>query len=276
MRRLLVLFALLVAALVVAPGAAADDTPCMGTLPAGTYDNVVVPPGQSCILGAGVTVLGNVQALEDSRLRIDTSNVRGNVLGDKADIVQVLGATVRENIIIKEGGPAALPALGFATCFPGPPGPNFANPCEAAVNSTTVEEGSIQIEKMEGSVIVILNGLLSLSPIRGNVQVKETVAPPHEAISVRDNTVAQNMQVEDNFVERVLDFPTSAFNGLLVGRNTVGQNLQVYKNRGPGTKLVTLNSVSESLQCFDNELPFVGTGNFAQEAQGQCSAAPLP
>ena len=30
-----------------------------------------------------------------------------------------------------------------------------------------------------------------------------------------------------------------------------------------------------SLQCFENDLPFFSFENFAKEAQGQCSAAPL-
>jgi hypothetical protein len=33
--------------------------------------------------------------------------------------------------------------------------------------------------------------------------------------------------------------------------------------------------VGGSLQCFENDLPFFSFGNFAKEAQGPCSAAPL-
>jgi hypothetical protein len=241
MRKVLLLLVLAASSLVliVGPSAAASDTPCMGTLPPGTYDNIVVPPGQTCLL-TGVTVLGNVKALEDSRLHIQSSNVRGNVIGDKADTVELSGGTVRENIIIKEGGPAPILApSGFFMCgfFP------FRTPCEAVVSGTTVEEGSIQIEKMQGSVFVGSAGVLS--PIRGNIKV------------------------EDNLV--------NAPDGSLgVISNRVAQNLQVFKNRGTASKFVTNNTVGESLQCFENDPPFTGTPNVAREAQGQCGATPLP
>jgi hypothetical protein len=271
MRRLLLLLGLAASSLVliVGPSAAASDMPCVGTLTGGTYDNVVVPPGATCVL-IGATVLGNVKALEDSSLRVFNSNVRGNVLGEKADIVEVFGSSVRENIIIKEGGPARppMPPASFPVCIGQPV------PCEARISGTTVEEGSIQIEKMQGSVVVESNGVLS--PIRGNVQVKENVAAAGDLVRVTSNRVAQNLQVEDNVVARVRNPPFFFFHGLFVAGNTVGQNLQVFKNTGPGAKDVSLNTVSESLQCFDNDPPFVGFPNVAREAQGQCGATPLP
>lgn len=241
MRKLFALFALLASALVVAPGAAAGDTPCVSTLLPGTYDNVVVPPGQTCILNS-VTVLGNVKALQDSRLRINSSNVGGNVEGDKADIVQVDASTVRENITIKEGGPAVAPAAGFHFCTQF--SPPSSTPCEAVVINSTIEDGNIQIEKMQGDTVVRANGLLSLSPIRGNIQIYETFVAAAEFLSIDGNSVSQNVQV--------------------------------FKNGGPGRKLVVFNTVRENLQCFENVPPFVGSANIARQAQGQCSAAPLP
>lgn len=243
MRRLIALLVALTSALVVlvvAPGAAADDTQCSATL-TGTYDNVVVPPGQSCIL-VGATVLGNVKALEDSRLLVFTgTNVRGNVEGDKADLVQVVDSTVREDITIKEGGPAAAPASGFfCLVFPNP-----ATPCEVLVANSTIENGNVHVEKMRGDTLVVGNGLLSLSPIRGNVLMYENFTPA------------------DQFLD--------------VTFNTVSQNVQVYKNRGPGGKFVTSNTVRENLQCFENDPGFFSFGNVARQAQGQCAgAAPLP
>lgn len=241
MRRTLALLVALTSAcvvLVAAPGAAAGDTQCTATL-TGTHDNVVVPPGQTCVLN-GATVLGNVKALQDSRLAISGSNVRGNVAGDKADIVQVNFSTVREDISIKEGGPASAVALpgAFFFCF------GAGTPCEALVFNSTIEEGNIQIEKMEGDSVVQDSGLLSLSPIRGNILAYENFVPA------------------DSFFD--------------VSRTSVTQNIQVYKNRGPGPKFVTGNLVGENLQCFENEPPFFTFGNVARQVQGQCTAAPLP
>jgi hypothetical protein len=118
----------------------------------------------------------------------------------------------------------------------------ITTPCEAVVLNVTVEEGNIQIERMQGDVVVRSVGVLS--PIRGNVKV------------------------EDNFT------PAGQF--LTVDFSDVAQNVQVFKNTGPGSKFVLGNTVRESLQCFENAPPFIGGPNVAREAQGQCVAAPLP
>jgi hypothetical protein len=171
--------------------------------------------------------LGNVKALENSRLLIRDSNVQGNVEGDKADIVQIFFSTVREYILIKEGGPAEPPAQELNVCGPGA---NFT-PCEALIVGTTVELGGIQIEKMIGDVLIA-------------------------AV-----TVQGNLKVEDNFISGLLSIRNAAVAG----------NLQVFKNMGPGAKFVQGNSVGQNLQCFENEPPFVGQGNTAGHAEGQCA-----
>jgi len=84
MKRITLVAALLMSAalVVLLPSTAeADDTPCTGTMTGGTFDNVVVPPGATCVL-IEATVLGNVKALEDSRLRVDFSDIGGNVEGE--------------------------------------------------------------------------------------------------------------------------------------------------------------------------------------------------
>jgi hypothetical protein len=210
--------------------AEADDTQCVGAL-TGTFDNVIVPPGATCVLTDSV-VLGNVKALERSRLLIRDSQVGGNVEGDKADIVQIFFSTVREYILIKEGGPAEPPAPQFNVCgF----GMNFT-PCEALILGTTLQEGGVHIEKMIGDVVV------------GRVDAPD------------------NLKVEDNVITEIL----------LIQNSTIGQNLQVFKNRGVGTKLVQSNTVGENLQCFENDPPFLGQGNTARQAEGQCATPPAP
>lgn len=75
------------------------------------------------------------------------------------------------------------------------------------------------------------------------------------------NTVERgNIKVEDSLIAASLE----------VSDNTVGQNLQVFKNLGSGSKRVANNTVGESVQCFDNALPFVGGPNFAPKREGQC------
>ena len=234
-------FALLVAVLASAPlvlalpsKAEADDTPCVGAL-SGSFDNVIVPPGATCTL-TNSTVSGNVKALEDSRLLIRNSMIDGNVEGDKADIVQIFSGSVRQYILIKEGGPAVVPpgpspfnVCGFGMDF---------TPCEALVSGTTVVEGGIQVEKMTGSVLI-------------------------------DSSVkAGNVKVEGNTV--------NAPEVLIILDSTVDQNLQLFKNVGTGNKLVQGNTVGDNLQCFENDAPFAAPFNTAGSAEGQCAPAAGP
>jgi hypothetical protein len=209
--------------------AAADDTMCVGSL-TGTFDNVIVPPGQTCVLNDAM-VWGNVKALEDSRLRINNSRVNGNVEGDKADIVQLFFTVVREQITIKEGGPAAsiLPSP-FNVCGNG----ILFSPCEALMVAVTVEVGGIQVEKTTGSVFI------SSSDVNGNVKVEANAVDVPEVLTIRSNTV----------------------NG----------NVQVFKNAGSGEKTVRSNTVGQSLQCSENDPPFLAGFNTAAQAEGQCAA----
>lgn len=234
MKRLLALLALLTTALVVlilTPGAAAGDTPCVGVL-GGTHDNVVVPPGATCTLSAA-TVRGNVKALENSKLVITNSTIHGNVDGDAADSVQVLNSTVGGNVTITGGGPAtgALPPGGlFCT--------TVENLCEASVGGTTVH-GNVHILKVVGSIRV---GSILIPTLGATFPVG-------------------NVQVEDNFV------PTG--DDLVIAFNTIPNNLQVYKNTGPGLKTVTANTAG-TIQCFENAPPFVGGPNAGTKEEGQC------
>jgi hypothetical protein len=148
MKRITLVAALLMSAalVVLLPSTAeADDTPCTGTMTGGTFDNVVVPPGATCVL-IEATVLGNVKALEDSRLCIDFSDIGGNVEGDKADVVQIFGSDVRGQISIKEGGPAVGPAPEFQVCGNGM---DFTT-CEVSIAGGNVFFGGIRSRRWLG------------------------------------------------------------------------------------------------------------------------------
>jgi hypothetical protein len=214
--------------------AKANDTECAALL-TGTFDNIVVPPGQTCNL-TNATVLGNVKAFQDSRLSMFNTTVLGNVETDKADIVQMILSTVRQNISIKEGGPAGPPAPSFNVCR-GSDG-NFT-PCEVLILLTLVEQGDVQIEKMVGTILI-------------------------EDLEVR----VGNLTFQENSIE-----PTEVFR---VTDTIVGGNLQVLKTTGAGNKVVVLNAVGENLQCFENDPPFVGQPNTARQAEGQCASPPAP
>jgi hypothetical protein len=239
MRR--VFFATLVAAaitLVPAVPASADDTVCTAVL-GGTHDNVVVPPGARCTL-FGATVRGSVKALENSQLVITGgSTIHGNVEGDKADLVQVNFSTVRQNVTIKEGGEAPPPFPAFTMfCFGG-------GPCESHLTGATILEGNVQIEKMVGDVVI--GAFFPVTVAKGSVKVEENVVTPAAGL-----------------------FQIASF---AAANNFIAQNLQVFKNTGPGSpKSVFNNTAGESIQCFENSPPgtFVGGPNTAPKKEGQC------
>jgi hypothetical protein len=114
----------------------------------------------------------------------------------------------------------------------------------------------------EGLATVAVSGGVTVTG--GNVHILKANA---NGILIQGVTVQKgSIKVEENTVAFLLEILS----------NRVAQNLQVIKNQGGSRKEVTRNFVGANLQCFDNDEPFDGDGNFARNAEGQCSAAPLP
>jgi hypothetical protein len=101
---------------------------------------------------------------------------------------------------------------------------------------------------------------------KGNIAVEKsngTVAVGSSVAVCPGNDVAHgNVMVQENLIP--------APEVLAVDRNTVGGNVQVFKNRGNGMKTVMGNVVRENLQCKENDPPFVGGPNLAGKAEEQC------
>ncbi len=70
----------LAAMLVEAPAAVAGETPCVGTLPPGTYKDIAVPAGQFCVLNDS-QVRGNVTVPFQAFLSARRNTIRGDVKG---------------------------------------------------------------------------------------------------------------------------------------------------------------------------------------------------
>jgi hypothetical protein len=210
---------------------------CEGTLPPGTYDNVIVRQGPRCYLSDSIVrgkvtalehssiamvrdeVNGNVKALEQADVIIIDSEVRGNVKGHKADGVQVYTSIVGKSIQI------------VGANVPGPFGP-----LAAVVHGTLLPKGNIHIDKNTTLGVHIGNTTLK----KGNVKVAENVV--HHPLF-----------------------------GLVIRSNQVAGNMQVFKNSGPAEKFVQHNDIRAALRCFENTDPFIGGPNFAQKkAEGQC------
>ena len=228
------------AILVAVPTASAGNTPCVGALPPGTYDNVVVPKNEQCMLNSSL-VLGNVKALRDSILFADSNEIRGNVEGDKADVVSIVdtpdlpeASIVHGNIKAKEGGGSTGASSMFNTI--------------ARVCGTLLPQGNIQIEKF--------------SPGPANPSFVAIGAEFFCDDQGGGNTLQDgNIKVEENTITGLLR----------VDLNQVGGNLQVSKNTGDGPKTVNGNTGSGNLKCFNNSPPFDGSGNTFPKEEGQCN-----
>jgi len=185
-------------------------THCQGTLPPGVYANIVVLPEANCTMH-NITVLRDVQVLPRGFLVMTNYQIGNDVEGHNAGQIIMQSGTVGNDIRIKGG------ASGFAGAF---------------IHSTVVQNGDIEVEKLEtGLIFVAFNQV------------------PNGRIYVADNT-------------------TSAF--LQVAANTVGQTIDVFRNTGPSPKVVDSNTAGVAVRCEDNSQPFVGGPNTAPSREGQC------
>jgi hypothetical protein len=226
----------LMALAVSAPPALADDTRCMEVLPPGVYDNVVVPEGRDCFMNQA-TVRGNLKALPGSRLFVSSSEIRGNVEGDKPEALW-LTRGIEGNFV---GGNVAVTGAGAGAPFQVPGGGPLVH-VSVAICDTILPGGNVSIEK-------------------SSEETAGTVAVGSPILECGGNELEKgNIFVQENFVSEFL---------VVIG-NAVGGNLQVFKNRGPGAKSVSLNTVREDVQCKENDQPFVGGPNAARKAEDQC------
>ena len=194
--------------------ASADDTTCIGTI-GGTHDNVVVPPGASCVLATGTVVTGDVKV--ESGAFFGTffgctappcATISGSVQAQKARIVSIVCSTVNGDVQVQDSGPS-----GAGSAF-------------TRITGSTVG-GNIQIEKQSGGAIVV-----------------GPSAPAHPcevaAGAPLGNTVGGDVQIKDN---------TTPFSPS-VGLNIVGGNLQCEKNApGPVSSGFSAVSGSKEGQC---------------------------
>ena len=245
----------LVTALVmmVVPAAAAAPTECIGTLPVGTYDNVVVPSGAHCEMLPGTTVTGNVLVRADASLRASGSTISGHVIGRDVSWVCVqFGSDVGGNFDVTGGD------VGTTTGF-----------------DIFVEVGgNAKVSENAGLTFI------DAAQVGGNIDVSENTG----TLEIEHNTVGGNVKIADNIVPvgytggpttpgpGGCGIPSSLFGGggMSVLNNTAANsNMHVIMNSGPGFKQVVQNTV-KNLVCLNNDPVFVGGPNNEQHAVGQC------
>lgn len=188
MKSKVAVFAANLVALLVAPStAAAGDTRCVGFLPPGAYDNVVVPPGAFCLMEAA-EVRGNIKNF--GQLSAIDTVVGGNVEGEPGPATStLLGAgargeavTVRGNVQIKgqtgtsgySGAGGRVVRIGGDFSYLENSGPLVAN--------TGIIGGNVKAEQNTGG------GFIVSSRIGGNLECKENTPP----LLVEFNTIGGN------------------------------------------------------------------------------------
>lgn len=195
-------------------------------------------------------------------IEVDTDedyNCTATVTGNLANVFVPTGATcslqeatVDGNVLAREGSQLYVSETQVAGNIDG---------VEAAV--VHVEGGSLggNIQIADGSSAGEVGASVTGGTVvtAGNIQILKMNTG---TIRIADVRVEQgNIQVEENVVSSSLELV----------RNYVGQNLQVFKNTGSGSKVVRDNQVLQIIQCNENAAPFEGGPNDTPEAEDQCS-----
>lgn len=261
------------------PAGATPSTECDGVLDGGTFENVVVPAGKSCVLDNSV-VKGHVRVLSNGLLQAHNNDIGGNVLATEADGVRLRDNRIEGNVHILGGGPAQPP-------FPITP--------EFLVCGATMPSGHIIIEGVTGGVGVRYfervraeegcSGPNVLS--KGNIVIRNNditrllrihhnrVSQGHVHISgnsmrgfrsfIEENILSEgNLFVDRNTMSSAVPNPEAS-----ISTNVVAGTLRVMGNTGSSLKKVTHNTVGKLLMCQRNDAPFVGGPNTADRIVGE-------
>lgn len=164
---------------------------------------------------------------------LTNSTVRGNVKALEGSRLLLLNDTVHGNV---QGDKANSVQVAFCTIG-----------------------GNVEI--IEAGDPVLFSAVVRLSVLTGgNITIEKGRFPLGDWIVESNDVLNGTIKVEENgsmFLNNISD-------------NIVAQNLQVFKNFGPGRKSVVFNYVGENLQCKENTPVFLSAGNMAGQTEDQC------
>jgi hypothetical protein len=165
-KRFIVVTAVMLAVLSVAPAAFAEETTCRGTIGAETHDNIRVPDGATCTL-LGTFAQGTVKVETGATLVAVDVHVIGNVQAEGAASVTVRsGSFVGGSIQVVQGGSARVASseVGMDILFD-------ENSASLVARRNDIG-GNLQAFANTGGVSIARN------VIDGNLQCKENNPPP--------------------------------------------------------------------------------------------------
>ena len=205
---------------------------CDGTYTGVTLKDVAVPAGGSCTL-TDSTVTGNVKAAQGSSFITHGTSMRGNVTADRAARIDIDGSTVGGAVTTDKAVAVDVTTSTVRADL------RVKNAGTVSICGTTVTEGTLQIEKANGSVIVG-----DPAGCAGNQVTRNNLI-------VRENVITGQLRVRANNLSR--------------------GNMEVTKNTGTGDKSVEGNTGVAGLKCSENTPPFSASQNTGwKKREGQC------
>lgn len=264
--------ALVTAGAVTAVPAGADTVDCTTGIIGGVVPGFTVPPGQLCDL-RGATVLGSIEMPDaGSRLRLlEGTVVEGSVETGPGSLIRVENSTVQGNLsavdtvfFVMGGG-----TVGGNLEVDGGAGTVYITAGQPVdgIPTPTVVGGNLSLSEISGAEFTV-STLVCGVQVAGNASVTGATSPGVGGATVGaacstsggGNTVGGNLEVSG-----------SSGTFFRVADNVVGGNLTVSENVGPADKRVWDNTVTGTLTCEDNDVPFLVQGNVAAKAVGQCA-----
>ena len=225
--------AALALAILQAPTARANDTPCVGVL-TGAHDNVVVPAGATCTL-LGATVRGNVKVLARATFIGRNSRIGGNVESQFANFTDLRGGNV---------------VLGSVSIYNSDV---YSDICGNEIGENVIVQYGGIFSGIQSGLSSVFCIPAAPNRIGGKVHVEKTAFFQ----DVEGDEIGGDLQILEN----------TALFARRLNNNRVGGNMQVFKNMGAPTSIVR-NSIQGALQCGENAPPPVVAANTA--AQQQC------
>src|SRR5574341_1477482 len=171
------------------PLARAENTSCTTGDLAGTFHNIIVPSGATCILSSSVWVKGNVKVESGGSFSAFEMHIDGDVHTNGAADIAISGVTVGKNIHINDATNVALSALTVGGNVHIKRSTLQANIFVAWV---TVG-GNIEIEDQSGGSIE-----LTANQVGGNVKLEKNQTALDTPPSLDSNTIGGNLDCEKN------------------------------------------------------------------------------
>ncbi len=226
--------------------ASAASVNCTGTL-TGTFDNVVVPGGAECDVGAA-TVNGSINVGAGAELFMyGPATVKGSVSGNGSYAIVIYNASLAPTAVTNKNalvsGKSEVPT-----------GNNILGNLNITNNNTAEVCGAF---------------------IGGNVFITGTYGT-EVAFGGSEFGAACSTVGGGNVIGGAVSIQNNKATFFRDADNVVGRTMTVSGNQGSANKNVLNNSVAATLACFNNTAPFNAGGNSATSSTGQCANKEQP